>query len=73
MNSVTFEVVGDQRLVCESCELRVKRLLRGLAGVGQVRADWRSQRIGVLFDAAALDPTVIAERLRRAGYETTIA
>ena len=34
LKSLTFEVVGDQRLHCESCELRVKRLLKGLAGVG---------------------------------------
>ena len=25
--SITFEVIGDQRLVCEICERRVERLL----------------------------------------------
>ncbi len=68
--SVTFEVVGDQRLVCESCELRVKRLLKGLPGIGQVRAQASNQRIEVLFDSATLDAAAIAERLGTAGYET---
>jgi copper chaperone len=70
--SVTFEVIGDQRLVCESCERRVERLLKPLPGVGKVRAQARDQRIEVLFDAAALDPTAIAERLGKAGYETRV-
>ena len=68
--SITLEVVGGQRLVCESCELRVKRLLKGLAGVDEVRADARSQRIEVLFDSATLDAPAIAGRLATAGYET---
>lgn len=70
--SVTLDVVGDQRLHCESCELRVQRLLKALPGVGQVRADARRQRIEVLFDAARLEPTAIVERLGEAGYETTL-
>ena len=68
--SITLEVVGDQRLVCESCELRLKRLLKGLAGVDDVRADARNQHIEVLFDSATLDASAIAGRLATAGYET---
>ena len=68
--SITLEVVGDQRLVCESCELRVKQLLKGLAGVAEVCADARNQRIEVLFDSAALEAPAIAGRLATAGYET---
>ena len=71
--SVTFEVVGDQRLHCESCELRVKRLLKGVPGVGQVRANSHEQRIEVLFDSALIDPNAIAVRLSTAGYETELA
>ena len=68
--SVTLEVVGDQRLVCESCELRVRRVLKGLPGVDDVRADSRSQRIEILFDGSAVEPAAIADRLAAAGYET---
>ena len=70
LKSITLEVVGDQRLVCESCELRVKRVLKGLAGVDDVRADSRSQRIEVLFDSSTVEAGAIADRLATAGYET---
>ena len=71
--SITLEVTGEQKLVCESCELRVKRLMKGVPGVGEARADSRSQKIDVLFDAAQIEPAAIAERLSEAGYETRIA
>ena len=73
LKSVTFEVTGKQRLNCEACEQRVARLLKTVEGVGAVRAHADRQRIDVLFDAAVLDPTSIAARLREAGYETTVA
>ncbi len=72
LKSITFEVVGDQRLTCEGCEQRVERLLKTLQGVGQVRAQARNQRIEVLFDTAVLEATAIAERLGKAGYETRV-
>ena len=71
--SIKLEVVGDQRLVCENCERRVERMLKALEGVGQVHAHAGNQQIEVLFDAAALDPTAIAERLSKAGYETRVS
>jgi copper chaperone len=72
LKSITFEVVGDQRLHCESREPRVARLLKALQGVGRVRAQAPNQRIEVLFDTAVLEATAIAERLGEAGYETRV-
>ena len=72
LKSITFEVVGDQRLVCEGCEVLVEGLLKGLQGVSKVRAQARKQRIEVLFDASGLEATAIAERLGQAGYETRV-
>ncbi len=72
LKSITFEVVGDQRLHCESCEHRVEHALKGLPGVGQVRAQARKQRIDVLFDPAVLEPSAIAERISKAGYQTRV-
>jgi len=69
---IAFEVIGEQRLHCESCEQRVERLLKALPGVGQVRAQAHNQRIEVLFDDSALEPAAIAERLGQAGYETRV-
>lgn len=70
--SITFEVIGDQWLHCESCEQRVERLLRGLEGVREVRAEAHNQRVDVLFDTAMLDAAAIVERLGKAGYETRV-
>lgn len=70
--SITFEVIGDQQLVCEGCEERVEHALKTLEGVGKVRAHARNQRIDVLFDEAALDTNAIAERVAKAGYQTRI-
>jgi len=70
--SIIFEVIGDQRLVCEGCEQRVEHALKALPGVGQVRAKARSQRIEVLFDAAKLDAAAIAERISKAGYQSQV-
>lgn len=73
LKSVTFDVVGEQRLHCDACEQRVARLLKTVEGVGEVRAQADRQRIDVLFDAAVLDAKSIAERLSEAGYETKVA
>ena len=73
LKSMTFEVVGEQRLHCAACEQRVARLLKTVAGVGQVRAHAETQRIDVLFDAGVVDPQTIAERLGSAGYATKVA
>lgn len=71
--SVTFEVIGDQRIACEGCEQRIEGLLKALPGVGTVRVRARNQRIEVLFDSATLDAGTIAERLSEAGYKTVEA
>lgn len=71
--SITFEVIGNERLHCESCEHRVQRVLKALEGVVQVRAKARNQLIEVLFDTAVLEATTIAQRLSEVGYETRVA
>ncbi len=68
--SVAFTVVGDQRLHCVSCEQRVIRILKSLAGVQKVRADASSQRIEVLFNSDELKESAIVEHLGQLGYTT---
>lgn len=68
--SITFEVIGDQKLVCEGCQERLEHAVKTLQGVGQVRAKASNQRIEVLFDAAKLDADAIAERIAKTGYQT---
>ena len=70
--SMTFEVVGDQRLSCEKCERRAAHLLTVLPGVRQVRARALDQRIHVLFDPLVLDDTALAACLDAGGYRTRV-
>ena len=70
--TITFDVIGDQKLLCEGCEQRVEHALKALPGVGQVRANARNQRVEVLFDAAKLDTAAIAERIGKTGYQTKV-
>lgn len=70
--SVTFEVIGDQRINCEKCEQRVARLLTPLQGVRQVSAQALDQRIQVLFDTTKVELSALAERLGEAGYQTRV-
>ena len=73
LKSITFEVVGEKRIVCDGCEQRIAKLLKSVEGVDKVRANMKNQRIDVLFDAARLDPGSLAQRLETAGYETKVA
>lgn len=70
--SVTFEIIGDQRLNCEKCEQRVARLLKAMQGVAQVRAQVSDQHVEVLFDTAAVEPTAIGQRLGEVGYAARV-
>lgn len=72
VKSVTFEVVGDPRIACEHCERRVEHMLKGVEGIKQVRAEAHTQRVEVLMDTALVGVTGISERLREAGYETSV-
>ena len=38
LKTVTFEIVGDQRLACQGSEERVEDVLKAVQGVKQVRA-----------------------------------
>lgn len=68
VKTVSYHVIGDPQLHCESCEQRVVRVLKTLTGIQQVSADAASQRIEVLFDPAKLEESAIVERLGLFGY-----
>ena len=71
--SITFEVAGDQRIVCDGCEQRIEKLLKSVQGVDKARAHMKNQRIEVLFDAAVVDAAALAECMEKAGYQTRVA
>ena len=70
--SITFEVIGDKRLVCEGCEERIERALKTVKGVDKVRANAHNQRIKVLYDIAKIDAAVLGERIAKTGYQSRV-
>ena len=70
VKTVSYHVIGDPQLHCESCEQRVVRVLKTLTGIQHVSADAASQRIEVLFDPAKLEESAIVDRLGLLGYTT---
>lgn len=71
--SITLEVTGEQKIVCEGCEERVQGIIKTLQGVSKVRAHARTQRIEVLLDMSVLEPSAIVEKLSKAGYEAKVS
>lgn len=64
-----FTVTGEQTIHCESCEQRVGRALKRLAGVESAEASADSQRVIVEFDPEKVGPDELRERLGFLGYE----
>lgn len=72
LKSITLEVIGDQKIVCDGCEQRIEKALKTVQGVDKVRANSRNQRIDVLFDAAKLKAAALAELIAKAGYQSRV-
>jgi len=67
--TVTFEIIGEQRLHCNGCENAVQRSLSQVSGVRQVKADHRTQRVVVRLEPTQTSAEAIKAKLADAGYE----
>lgn len=72
LKSVTFEVTGEQKIVCEGCEERIETMLKRVPGVDKVRVQSSNQRINLLIDTAVLAPAAVVEKLNQAGYQARV-
>lgn len=70
--SLTFVIVGEERMHCGGCESRVANALGRLDGVREVAASARDQRVVVRGDASRLDAGGIVARLAQLGYQATL-
>lgn len=64
-----FVVVGEAKMHCGGCELRVRFALEQLPGVQQVLADSKTQRISVMLNPGQVTTEQVQQRLKAAGYE----
>lgn len=68
-STVEFTVTGDVKLHCASCEQRVERALRRVAGVQDVKASVATQQVVATIDADQVAPKQIEQKLTELGYE----
>jgi P-type Cu+ transporter len=59
-------------MTCTSCASRITRAIRKLDGVESIRVDLGSDSAEVAFDPSRTALSVIAEAVRRAGYEVQL-
>lgn len=61
--------VLDRAIHCAGCERRIEGALGRLAGVREVKADHRAQRVTLRLDEARTSARQVLERLARLGFE----
>lgn len=70
-HTVEFTVTGEQTIHCASCEQRIERALRRVAGVQEVRASVENQLVVATIDGGQVAPEQLRDTLRDLGYEVT--
>lgn len=70
MQTIEFEITGEQKMHCVGCETRVAYVLRQLPDVRDVRASAKTQRVRVLFEgSAAVGAASMGSKLQELGYQ----
>lgn len=73
MNTYHFNVVGEEKMNCASCERAVILTLSDLPGVSGVKADHLTQAIDVTLASGGADVRTIKAELSDIGYEVEMA
>lgn len=71
IETIEFQLIGNERMHCSGCETRIGYALRRLPGVRDVRASVETQRVSVTIDPAEIGPEQVQGRLQQLGYEVT--
>lgn len=67
--TVEFTVTGEQRIHCTGCEERIRRALRRLPGIQEVRASADTQQVVVTLDPGRVTPDQVQAKLEQIGYQ----
>lgn len=70
MVRIEFTVIGNEKIQCIGCEMRIRFALKRISGVQHVMAGAEIQRVAVTFDPALLSPEHIQDRLKELGFDT---
>ncbi len=68
-DTVQFSITGEHTIHCASCEARVERALRRVAGVQDVRANADTQQVAATIDPTQVTPEQVRAKLTALGYE----
>ncbi len=68
-DTVQFSITGEQTIHCASCEVRIERALRRVAGVQDVRANADTQQVAATIDSDQVTPEQVQATLTALGYE----
>lgn len=66
--TVDFQITGEEQLYCAACEQRVRKALRRIAGIAEVKANAQTQQVHVTLDPARIAPYQVQTQLERMGY-----
>ena len=69
IKTVTLEVLG---MNCAACPIAVKKALKKVPGVSNVKVDYKSGIAEVNFDPNITSPDELAQAVTTAGYPTTV-
>ena len=70
MTTIDLPVTG---MTCVNCANTIERTLKKTPGVSSAAVNFASERAQVEFDPAQVKPTELIERVRKAGYDVTVA
>lgn len=69
IETVTLEVQG---MTCAACPITVKKALKKVPGVTDVKVDYKSGFAEVNYDPEKTSPDELAKAITTAGYPTTV-
>ena len=63
--------VLDKGIHCVGCEVRIQKVLGGLPGVIEVKADHKTQKVQAMLHPGKISVVQVIARLEDLGYRTT--
>lgn len=69
--NLEFNVTGEQKIHCASCEERIARALKRVPGIDRVNASAKDQRISVSIDTDRTTQEEVQAKLHDIGYDVS--
>lgn len=70
--NLEFNVTGEQKIHCASCEERIARALKRVPGINSVSASAKDQHISVSIDTDRTTPEEVQAKLHDIGYDVSV-